>query len=292
MPTKPAKPPVHKSGKNKFSFTAPSKAFVKNFMRPFKLYFSPVFYGLDELDVNKPALYVSNHTILGVLDGYPFGTELYLQKGLMLRSLVDNNHYLIPVWRDVITNLGAVRASRENCSALMKMGESILVFPGGTREVCKKKGEAYILKWSDRTGFVRMAIEHGYDIIPVAAVGAEEAFEIVQDGNEFLKTPFGKFLKLIGVAEKYLKNGDLVPPIIKGYGNTIFPKPVKLYFKFGKRISTTRYKSKHEDPKTLNTIKGKVEKALLSQFKELYDIRDNDKDVGFIRKYLLSEGKK
>lgn len=289
MATKKATP--KKAVKNKFAFEPPSKTFIKNFMQPFKLYFSPQFFGLDELDVSKPALYVSNHTILGVLDGYPFGAELYLKKGLMLRSLADNNHYLIPGWRDLIKRVGIVRASRENCAALMKMGESILVFPGGTREICKKKGEAYILKWSDRTGFVRMAIEHGYDIIPVAAVGAEEAFEIVQDANEFLKTPFGKFLKLTGVAEKYFKNGDLIPPRIKGYGNTIFPKPVKLYFKFGKRISTTRYKNKHEDPKTLTTIKGKVEKALLSQFKELYDIRDNDKDVGFIRKYLLKEKK-
>ncbi|HLP22277.1 MAG TPA: lysophospholipid acyltransferase family protein, partial [Chitinophagales bacterium] len=226
-------------------------------------------------------------TILGVFDGYPFGVELYLRKGLILRALADSNHWRIPVWRDIIQqNLGAVEASRENCRALMKRGDSIVVFPGGTREVCKKKGEQYVLKWSDRKGFVRMAMEQGYDIIPVAAVGAEETYTVVQDANDFLKSPFGQFLKMIGVAEKYLKNGDLVPPIVRGIGDTIIPRPAKLYFSFGKRISTARYKAKFDDPKTQDMMKKKVEKALLGEFKKLFEIRDNDTDRSKWRRLL------
>ena len=83
----------------KFDFTPPSKMFGRAFIAPFKFYFSPQFYGLDELDVSKPALYVSNHTILGVFDGYPFAIELYLRKGIILRALADSNHWYIPVWK-------------------------------------------------------------------------------------------------------------------------------------------------------------------------------------------------
>lgn len=270
-----------------YDFNPPSKTFARGFIAPFKFYFAPQFYGLDELDVSRPAIYVSNHTILGVFDGYPFGVELYLRKGLILRALADSNHWRIPVWRDIIQqNLGAVEASRENCRALMKRGDSIVVFPGGTREVCKKKGEQYVLKWSDRKGFVRMAMEQGYDIIPVAAVGAEETYTVVQDANDFLKSPFGQFLKMIGVAEKYLKNGDLVPPIVRGIGDTIIPRPAKLYFSFGKRISTARYKAKFDDPKTQDMMKKKVEKALLGEFKKLFEIRDNDTDRSKWRRLL------
>ena len=82
-----AKQPVKKTKHRELSFSPASKTFVRAFMAPFKFYFSPQFYGLDELDVSKPAVYVSNHTILGVLDGFPFATELYLRKGLMLRAL-------------------------------------------------------------------------------------------------------------------------------------------------------------------------------------------------------------
>ena len=270
-----------------FDFSPPSKTFASGFIAPFKFYFSPQFYCLDELDVTRPAVYVSNHTSLGVFDGYPFAIELYLRKGIILRALADSNHWYIPVWKDIIEkNLGVVEASRDNCHALMNRGDSIVVFPGGTREIGKKKGEEYILKWSDRKGFVRLAMEHGYDIIPVAAVGAEETYTIIEDSNDILKSPFGQFLKFIGVSEKYFKNGELMPPVIRGIGNTIFPRPAKLYFSFGKRISTARYKSKFDDAQTQEIMKKKVEKALLGEFQKLFTIRDNDTDRSKWRRLL------
>ena len=270
-----------------FDFDPPSKTFARGFIAPFKFYFAPQFYGLDEVDVSRPALYVSNHTILGVFDGYPFAIELYLRKGIILRALADSNHWLIPGWKDIIEkNLGVVEASRANCHALMKRKDSIMVFPGGTREICKKKGEEYILKWSDRTGFVRLAMEHGYDIIPVAAVGAEETYTVIEDSNDILNSPFGKFLKFIGVAEKYFKNGELMPPVVRGIGDTIFPRPAKLYFSFGKRISTAKYKAKFGDAETQKKMKKKVEAALLGEFKKLFDIRDKDTDRSKWRRLL------
>jgi 1-acyl-sn-glycerol-3-phosphate acyltransferase len=276
-----------KSKPDQFDFTPPSKLFARGFIAPFKFYFAPQFYGLDEVDVSKPALYVSNHTILGVFDGYPFAIELFLRKGIILRALADSNHWYVPIWKDLISQrLGVVEASRENCKELMKRKESIIVFPGGTREICKKKGEAYVLKWSDRKGFVRMAMEHGYDIIPVAAVGAEETYTVVKDANDFLDTPFGKFLDLIGVAKKYFKNGELIPPLVRGIGNTVIPRPAKFYFSFGKRISTARYKSKFNDEANQELIKGKVEKALHSQFSKLFEIRAKDNDRSKWRRLL------
>jgi len=240
------------------------------------------------LDTSRPALYVANHTIWGVLDGYPFGIELYLQKGIVLRSLTDSLHHKVPYWREFITQkLGMVEASRANCAELMKQGENILVFPGGTREICKKRDEQYELKWNDRTGFVRMAIAHGYDIIPVAAVGAEEAFSIVKDANDFFeKNLLGKMLRKTGLSKNILKDGDLLPPTVKGIGSTILPRPEKLYFFFGKRISTKRYKNKNEDPETLLLVKQKVELSLLKLFKKLFEIREKDKDIPLLRKLL------
>ena len=282
-----AKKSVLKTTSNRFDFSPPSKLFAQSFIAPFKFYFSPQFYGLDVLDVSKPALYVSNHTILGVFDGYPFAIEVYLQKGIILRALADSNHWKVPIWRDILEkDLGVVEASRKNCDALMKRKDSIVVFPGGTREICKKKGEKYVLKWNDRKGFVRMAMEHGYDIIPVAAVGAEETYTVIKDANDVLISPFGKFLKFIGVAEKYFKNGELIPPMVRGIGDTIFPRPAKLYFSFGKRISTKAYKAKFDDAETQELMKKKVEKALLSEFHKLFEIRDKDTDRSKWRRLL------
>ncbi len=270
-----------------FDFNPPSKALAVGFIAPFKFYFSPQFYGIEELDVSRPAMYVTNHTVLGVFDGYPFAIELFLRKGLLLRGLADSNHWKIPGWRDLISErLGLVEASRENCHALMERKDSLLVFPGGTREICKKKGEQYVLKWSDRRGFVRMAMRHGYDIIPVAAVGAEETYTVVKDADDILQSPFGKFLKMTGVAEKYFKNGELMPPVVRGVGNTIIPRPAKLYFSFGQRISTRNLKKKCEDHETQEIIKQKVETALLKEFEKLFELRDKDTDRGKWRRFL------
>ena len=51
---------VKKKKHDKFHYHPASKAFVRTFMLPFKYYFDPQFYGLDELDVTRPALYVTN----------------------------------------------------------------------------------------------------------------------------------------------------------------------------------------------------------------------------------------
>jgi 1-acyl-sn-glycerol-3-phosphate acyltransferase len=113
---------------------------------------------------------------------------MYLQKDIMLRPLVDHMHWEIPFWRQLIKNVGMVPGTRESCAALMEAGEHVLVFPGGRREVCKQKGEAYQLIWRNRTGFAHMAVAHGYDIIPVATIGAEEMFDILdrrQGRDEF-----------------------------------------------------------------------------------------------------------
>jgi hypothetical protein len=76
-------------------------------------------------------------------------------------------------------------------------------------------------------------------------------------------------------------------PWVKGIGKTVMPKPVKLYFSFGKRISTKKYKSMFEDVETQELIKSKVELSLLKQFKHLFEIRENEKpDPNMLRRII------
>jgi hypothetical protein len=52
----------------------------------------------------------------------------------------------------------------------------VLLFPGGAREVCKRKGEEYKLLWKPTVDFVRMASFHNAIIVPFALLGADEAY--------------------------------------------------------------------------------------------------------------------
>jgi hypothetical protein len=73
---------------------------------------------------------------------------------------------------------------------------------------------------------------------------------------------------------------------VRGIGDTIIPRPAKFYFSFGKRISTAKYKKKFEDEANQELIKQKVEKALHSQFTQLFEIRAKDNDRSKWRRLL------
>lgn len=242
-------------------FEPPSLDLVERILAFPKLYFDPTFIGLEELDASRPALFVTNHSVIGALDGTLWVAELYRTKGIFPFSLVDDFHYEVPGWRNLAQMFGFVRGSRENCSAIMNDGGSITVYPGGTRETVKRHGEAYQLTWKKRTGFARMAIEHGYDIIPVAQVGNEEAFTVMIDSEEVMQTPVGDWLKDSGLADKQFKGGEIVPPIVRGIGPTLLPRPEKQYHMFGERISTDRFKGDTTDEK-LWELREEVETKL------------------------------
>ena len=63
----------------------------------------------------------------------------------------------------------------------MRDDQTILVFPGGSREVNKRRGQQYQLLWGQRMGFARLAFEHGYPIVPCAAVGADDMLDVIVD---------------------------------------------------------------------------------------------------------------
>ena len=252
--------------------------------RALRWYFAPEFHHLDRVAANRPTLFVGNHSVFGVLDVMLFADGLFRERGVSLRLLADRNHFKFPVWRDLVALQGAVLGSRANCAELMRRGEHILVFPGGAREVFKHKGEAYRLIWKERYGFVRLAIEHGYTITPYATVGAEDAYDVLLDSSDYLKTPLGRVLKASGLADRYLRGGDEFPPVVRGLGLTVIPRPEKLYFSIGKPIDMTRYQGQTDDPAVLRRARERVARAVTRLIAELREHRAQDTGPGTLRR--------
>lgn len=272
------------------NFSPPSKRLVASITKPFYLYFTPEFFGLEHLDEKKPALYIANHSIYGVTDGTLYVAEAYLKKNIYLRGLADNMHFMIPLWRELFMRLGFARASRENCSLLMQQRQHILVFPGGTREICKRKGEQYKLIWKNHTGFARMAILHAYDIIPIVNVGGDDAYEIAKDPEEVIPDNlWGKLFKKTAFYRDFLKEGEIIPPVAYGIGQTFIPKPVKLYIAFGKRITTKRFKKEADNKDFQWQLRNEVELAINRLMLDLieYRAKDKTKNKGLLRNLLI-----
>ena len=254
--------------------------------RVLRWYFAPEFHHLDRVAANRPTLFVGNHSVFGVLDVMLFADGLFRGRGVSLRLLADRNHFKFPVWRDLVALQGAVLGNRANCAALMRRGEHILVFPGGAREVFKHKGEAYRLIWKERYGFVRLAIEHGYTITPYATVGAEDAYDVLLDSSDYLQTPLGRALKASGLADRYLRGGDEFPPVVRGLGLTVIPRPEKLYFSIGKPIDMVRYRGQGDDPAVLRRARERVARALTRLITELREHRAQDTGPGTLRRLV------
>lgn len=267
-------------------FDPPSLDVVERATALARRYFSPHFIGLENVDAHKPALYVSNHTIYGMLDSPLLYEKLYRDKGIVLRSLGDRLHFDVPIWRNILRQGGSVPGTPENCAHLMQAGEHILVYPGGGREVAKRKGEQHKLTWKTRTGFARMAIAHQYPIIPVAALGADDAYDVVFDAYDVMQNPLGRWLLDRPAIRNKTRNGELLMPIAKGIGPTLIPRPEKFYFAFGKPISPTDFVGKENDKEQVWQLRKQVMDALEQQMEQLKIVRANDANISPLRKWL------
>ena len=254
---------------------APSAADIERAARalePFRRLISPLLVGTERIPDDRPLLFVGNHTIFGLLDVPFMFLELYNATGIRLRALGDHVHFRIPFWRDLLRNFGVVAGTRENCAALMEQGECVLVFPGGAREVAKRKGERYKLIWKQRLGFVRLAIRHGCTIVPFSALGADDAFDILLDADDLMKSPLGKILRKLNVRV------DALLPLVRGIGPTPIPRPERFYFQFGEPIPTVEHRGRDQDDEVCHALRAQVATSIETGIVELKQIRDRDPD--------------
>ena len=244
-------------------------------LEPFSRVTQPKLYGLDRLPADG-SLLVGNHTIYGLLDVPFMVAEVWKRRRIVIRGLGEHAHYAVPIWRELLTAGGMVRGTRDNVRALMREQQTILVFPGGAREVNKRRDQKYQLLWRERIGFARLAIEQGYPIVPVAAVGAEEMLDVLVDRS----TPiYGQFAALY---EKLM--GFPTPPIVRGVGPTPIPRPERLYFWFGEPIDTGSLRGQRDDAAAARAVRDEVKRAILLGIQFLRDERDQDPDRGLLRR--------
>ena len=244
---------------------------LKRAFGPWAWLSDPVLHGLDKLPAKGPALYAGNHTLMGVLDAPVMFIEIARRKGIVLRSLGDHAHFQVPGWRDFMQTIGCVDGTRENCAELMRLGEQIVVFPGGGGEVFKRKGEQYRLRWKERLGFVRMAVAARCPIVPFAAVGGDDLYDIVLGSDEISATPLGQLLLKAGVRQEALG-------VYRGVGPSLLPRAERLYFMFGDPIPTARYKGNAGDEEACRTLRDQVKQSVESMIDQLLELRQKDPD--------------
>jgi 1-acyl-sn-glycerol-3-phosphate acyltransferase len=260
---------------------------LRRIAEPLRRLFSPVAIGLEHVPREGAVLLAGNHTLYGLIDIPMLGIEILDGTGRLVRGLGDHNHFAVPGWRDVLRRLGAVRGTRENCAELFERGEAVLVFPGGGREVMKRKGERYKLVWKERVGFARLAIQYGVPIVPFASVGVDDMFEIVVDAVEILRSPVGGLLRALGIpSRKWFRDGEILPPIARGTGPAGMLRFERQYFLFGPPIDTRRFAGRHEDAKACLALRNEVAQAIEMQIADLLAVQSADPERYPIQRLL------
>ncbi|MFN8104454.1 MAG: lysophospholipid acyltransferase family protein [Acidimicrobiia bacterium] len=134
--------------------------------------------GLDNVPAGG-ALLVSNHAGALPPDAIQIIWAIRRELDRSVYVLGENILSRLPVAGWIFRRIGGVEAAPSTARKLLgEEGRLGLVFPEGTKGTGKRWTERYRLQRFGRGGFVRVAMDAGVPIVPVAVLGAEEAMPI------------------------------------------------------------------------------------------------------------------
>ena len=143
--------------------------------------------GLEHLLVDRARLIVGYH-------GRPIAHDLCMLQNVVKERLGYLPHPIVHAAFEkssrakvAMDELGFVIGDGPSMAAALERGEHVFVTPGGTREGYRSFRDRYRVNWGGRTGYLRLALKYGLEVVPVAAVGTDDAFVGLNNGYELAK---------------------------------------------------------------------------------------------------------
>lgn len=131
-----------------------------------------------------PVLFVGNHGFGGVFDlnVISLSRAIHDKVSRPITYLVHQIAWTARMgW--FVEPFGCKPASAENAADAFAAGHHVVVFPGGDVEASKDFAHRNQVIFGGRSGFARLAIEHGVPIVPVVTAGAGESLFVLTDGQ-------------------------------------------------------------------------------------------------------------
>jgi len=99
--------------------------------------------------------------------------------GIKPHLLTLSSNFSIPFYREIILAMGICSVSRESCSNILKAGpgSAITIVVGGATESLSAHPGTADLTLRRRLGFIKLAIRHGADLVPVFSFGENDIYE-------------------------------------------------------------------------------------------------------------------
>jgi 1-acyl-sn-glycerol-3-phosphate acyltransferase len=141
----------------------------------YRHYFRVAAFGIEHVPPSGRVLLVSNHSGQLPFDALVIGCACFLEppQPRLVRAMVEFFVPTVPFASYLFARWGQITGTPENCRRLLAADEAVLVFPEGARGISKAFSKRYQLAEFGK-GFMRLALESGAPIVPVAVIGAEE----------------------------------------------------------------------------------------------------------------------
>ncbi len=158
----------------RFPRTWRQRAVIAPFARTLRLWYRPRVHGLEGVPADRPVVYVGKHPrswlyleviLMGLLSFWDGGRLPFRPMEKRRTSL-----HRFPGLAWIRRHVGAIPATEEAALAALRGGESVLLFPGGARELY---GDPDRIEWTGRRGFARIAVAAGAPVVPFAIGGAD-----------------------------------------------------------------------------------------------------------------------
>ena len=236
--------------------------------------FKTQLLGLENLP-DEPCLFIGNHSLFA-LDGMVLAPTMWFEEGRFLRGLGDRF-----LWHgfseEFLLSQGAVIGHPQVCSALMEQGADLMVFPGGAHEATKTQAQRYTLQWRERYGFIRLAAQHNYPIVPMAIVGPDEFYDHAIEGRDLPDTPVGQLLQRLGLLTEQTRR-DILPPLPLGALASPLPKPQRCYIQFGEPVRPVGSRGRPPGKQKLQAYREQVASSIEEMLEELFALRDEGRN--------------
>ena len=194
----------------------PDLAFVRKYIeplcRPLELYHRYSLVHAERLPKTGPVLLVCTHSFASY-DLVLLVLSVMQQTGRLARALGHKQLWFFhPIMSALSQRIGVVPGTPDAGHKLLAAGELVAVAPGGTREAIRHSGQRFSVSWQNRNGFARLALQTGATVVLAATPAADQIFTLYD--NPLTRRIYERF--------------KLAPPLLRGIGPTVIPRPVKL----------------------------------------------------------------
>jgi len=232
---------------------------------------------LRVLRARRRVVLVGNHA-LDVVDPLLFVVAVLARYGRVPRFIAHRSWQRLPVLRAMAARYGIVPSrSMEDAGRALADDGFLMLFPGGVSEAALRsyRNEPYRLKWDDRLGFLRLALEHDAEIVFVAAVGNDDMYY-----QSHLPTPSA----VVRVADAgdgkryrgaYLRFGLAGVHLLPG----VFPLPVQLTHVVSRPLDLGDRAAARRDPDALVELHRSVWQRCQTFLDEAVARRDRTADT-------------